>query len=394
MHVRKLRLLTPGPTPLYPPAARAMAGSDIHHRTEDFRRLYKRVLKNLAHFMGTSNDVVLFAASGTGAMEAAVSNLFSAGDKALVASAGKFGERWTGLTKAFGLDVTVLDVPYGEAVAPERVAEALAAEPGIRGVFTQATESSTGVAHDVQAMAEAVRETEAVFVVDAITGLGTSRIEIDDWGLDVVVGGSQKAVMIPPGLAFAAVSQKAWARRDRIRNSPYYFDLRRYQAAAEGGEPPFTPATSLLLALDSALSYIREIGPENLIENAQWLARAAREAAVALDLQPFAKTNPAGALTSICVPHGIDSGEIVKQFRARFGSIIANGQGSMKGRIFRIAHLGYFDFTDLFGVIAGLEIILRSLGRSVELGAGVRAAQQVYCEADEALTAAASQGSR
>ena len=383
MHVKKLRLLTPGPTPLYPPAVRAMAGADIHHRTEDFRRLYKRVLENLAHFMGTTNDVVLFTASGTGAMEAAVSNLFSPGDKVLVASAGKFGERWVALAKAFGLEVTVLEAPYGDAVSPERVADALAVEPGIQGVFTQATESSTGVLHDIQAIAEAVRKTEAIFVVDAITGLGTSHLDIDGWGLDVVVGGSQKAVMIPPGLAFASISEKAWARRESAQGGYFYFDLRKYQEAGEGGESPFTPAVSLLLGLDETLAYIREIGPANLVENAQMLARATREAATALGLRPFAKARPAGAVTSICAPEGIDSGEIVKQFRDRFGSIIANGQGSMKGKIFRIAHLGYFDFADLFGVIAGLEIILQSLGQPVELGAGVRAVQQVYAEGDK-----------
>ena len=383
MHVKKHRLLTPGPTPLYPPAVLSMAGADVHHRTEDFRRIYRRVLENLANFMGTQNDVVLFAASGTGAMEAAVSNLFVPGEKVLVASAGKFGERWGALTNAFGLDVTLLDAPYGEAVSPAAVAEALAADPAIAGVFTQATESSTGVSHDIQAMAGAVRKTEAVFVVDAITGLGTSHLDIDGWGLDVVVGGSQKAVMIPPGLAFAAVSEKAWARREKAQGGYFYFDLRKHQQAGEGGESPFTPAVSLLLGLDSTLAYIREIGPENLIENAQLLARATREAATALQLQPFAKATPAGAVTSICAPEGINSGEIVKQFRDRFGSIIANGQGSMKGEIFRIAHLGYLDFSDLFGVIAGLEIILQSLGHPVEFGAGVRAVQRVYIEAAE-----------
>ena len=316
-------------------------------------------------------------------MEAAVSNLFVPGEKVLVASAGKFGERWGALTNAFGLDVTLLDAPYGEAVSPAAVAEALAADPAIAGVFTQATESSTGVSHDIQAMAGAVRKTEAVFVVDAITGLGTSHLDIDGWGLDVVVGGSQKAVMIPPGLAFAAVSEKAWARREKAQGGYFYFDLRKHQQAGEGGESPFTPAVSLLLGLDSTLAYIREIGPENLIENAQLLARATREAATALQLQPFAKATPAGAVTSICAPEGINSGEIVKQFRDRFGSIIANGQGSMKGEIFRIAHLGYLDFSDLFGVIAGLEIILQSLGHPVEFGAGVRAVQRVYIEAAE-----------
>lgn len=381
MYVKKLRLLTPGPTPLYPPAVRAMAGADIHHRTEDFRRLSKQLAVDLKYFMGTSNDVAVFTSSGTGAMEASVANLFAKGDKVVVATAGKFGERWVQIAKAYGLEVTVLEEPYGEAVAPERVADALKADPAIQGVFVQATETSTGVSHDVKSMAEAVRATDAIFVVDAITGLGTSLLDIDGWGLDVVVGGSQKAVMIPPGLAFASVSQKAWQRRERAKQSVYYLDLYKHAQASEQGESPFTPATSLILGLAEVLRYIRELGRENLIENAQLLARATREAAVALGLELFAKRNPAGAVTSIRAPKGIDSGQIVKAYRERFGAIIANGQGSMKGEIFRIAHLGYFDFADLFAVIAELEVILHGLGHPVEFGTGVRAVQQVYAEA-------------
>jgi aspartate aminotransferase-like enzyme len=331
--------------------------------------------------MGTRNDVAIFTSSGTGALEAAVSNLFSKGDKVIVATAGKFGERWVELAKTYGLDVTVLEEPYGDAVAPERVAEALRAEPGVQGVFVQATETSTGVSHDVQAMAKAVSATDAIFVVDAITGLGTSTLDIDGWGLDVVVGGSQKAVMIPPGLAFASVSQKAWRRREKVKQSYYYFDLYKHAQASEKGEAPFTPATSLLLGLAEVLRYIRELGRENLIENAQLLAHATREAAKALGLELFAKRNPSGAVTAICSPKGVDSGQIVKAYRERFGAIIANGQGSMKGEIFRIAHLGYFDFADLFAVIAELEVILHSLGQAVEFGSGVRAVQQVYADA-------------
>jgi aspartate aminotransferase-like enzyme len=314
-------------------------------------------------------------------MEASVSNLFSKGDKVIVATAGKFGERWVQIAKAFELDVTVLDEPYGDAVAPERVAEALKADPAVQGVFVQATESSTGVSHDVKAMAEAVRATNAIFIVDAITGLGTSHLDIDGWGLDVVVGGSQKAVMIPPGLAFASVSKKAWQRREKAKQPFYYLDLFKHAQASEQGESPFTPATSLMLGLAEVLRYIRELGPDNLVENAQLLARATREAAGALGLELFARRNPSGAVTSIRPPKGIDSGQIVKAYRERFGAIIANGQGSMKGEIFRIAHLGYFDFPDLFAVIAELEVILHSLGQPVEFGRGVRAVQQVYTEA-------------
>lgn len=383
MHIRKLRLLTPGPTPLYPPAVRAMAGADIHHRTEDFRELYKQVLADLQYFMGTANDVMLFTSSGTGAMESAVSNLFSPGDKVVVAVAGKFGERWEQITRAFGLDVQVLEAPYGDSVAPERVAEALAADPSIQGVFVQATESSTGVSHDVKSMAEAVAKTDALLVVDGITGLGTSQLDIDGWGLDVVIGGSQKAAMIPPGLAFLSLSAKAWARIEPRRPTYYYFDLLKHKKGGEKGESPWTPATSLILGLAESMKYVRELGRDNLIENAQLLAKATREAAVALDLELFAKGIPAGAVTSIRAPEGVSSNDIVKQYKTRFGAIIANGQGSMKGEIFRFAHLGYFDFTDLFGVVAELEIILRSLGRKVEFGTGVSKVQEVYAEASK-----------
>ena len=382
MHVRKLRLLTPGPTPLYPPAARAMS-AEVHHRTEDFRRVYRTVLEDLKYFMGTSNDVVLFTASGSGAMEAAVSNLFRRGDRVACVVAGKFGERWVEMARAFGLNPTVLSAPYGEAVSADRLGEALAQDPSIRGVFVQATETSTGVAHDIERMAAAVRPTDAILVVDAITGLGTSVLEIDAWGLDVVVGASQKALMVPPGLAFLSVSPKAWSRAETADLPHYYFDLRKEKNSGMKGEASWTPATSLVLALAEALRYIREVGREDLIRNAQCLARATRAAVTELGLPLFAPASPAAAVTAVRAPAGIDSSVIVKEFRDRFGAVIANGQGSMKGQIFRIAHLGYFDFADLFAVVAELEIILDRLGLPVEFGAGVRAVQQVYLEAAE-----------
>jgi aspartate aminotransferase-like enzyme len=380
MYIRKPRLLTPGPTPLYPPALHAMMASDIHHRTEDFRRLYRRVLDDLKEVFGTSNDVLVLVASGTGAMEAAVSNFFSPGDPVLVCSAGKFGERWVEITRAFGLEVTVLEADYGDVVSPDRVAEALARRPGVRGVFVQASETSTGAAHDVRAMGEAVSRSGAIFVVDAITGLGAMPLDIDGWGLDVVIGGSQKAFMIPPGLAFLSVSPKAWARAGSATLPRYYFDLPKEKKSAEKGESSWTPSTTLLLALAEALAYIRSVGMDKLIENAQALARATRAAVTALGLELFAPKAPAASVTAVKAPAGVDSGVIVKEFRTRFGSIIANGQGSMRGKIFRIAHLGYFDFADLFAVIAELEIILAALGRPIRFGAGVAAAQHVYAE--------------
>ena len=358
-----------------------MLGADIHHRTEDFRRLYRGVLDDLKYFMGTSNDVILFTASGTGAMESAITNLFSRRERVAVVSAGKFGERWVELARAYGLEPLVLEAPYGQTVPAARVAEALRQDAAIQGVFVQATESSTGVAHDIEGIAKAVRPTEAILIVDGITGLGTSTLDIDGWGLDVVIGGSQKALMVPPGVAYLSVSAKAWTRNLRANLPHYYFDLRKEKKSGDKGESSWTPATSLILALAEALRYIREIGPANLIENAQLLARATRAAATALGLELFAPQSPAGALTAVRAPAGVDSGAIVKEFRNRFGSIIANGQGEMKGQLFRIAHLGYFDFPDLFAVIAELEVILRGLGHPVELGAGVRAVQQVYIEA-------------
>ncbi|MGC9971505.1 MAG: alanine--glyoxylate aminotransferase family protein [Bryobacteraceae bacterium] len=381
MHIKKQRLLTPGPTPLYPRALQAMMASDIHHRTEDFRTIYRSALKDLKEVLGTTHDVLIFSSSGTGAMEAAVSNLFSRGDKVIVCSAGKFGERWVEMASAFGLDAVVLKADYGDVVAPERVEAALAANPTARGVFVQASETSTGVAHDVRAMAEAVSKTEAIFVIDAITGIGTMPLDIEGWGLDVVVGGSQKVFMIPPGLAFLALSPKAWRFADTSNLPHYYFNIKKEKKSADAGESSWTPSTSLILGLAATLEYIKQLGMAKVIENAQLLARATREAALALGLELFAPNSPGSSVTAIKAPQGWDSGIIVKEFKSRFGAIIANGQGSMKGKIFRIAHLGYFDFADLFAVIAALEIILTANGFPVTYGTGVAAVQKVYAQA-------------
>src|SRR5689334_19343261 len=381
MYIRKQRLLTPGPTPLYPPALHAMMASDMHHRTEDFRKAYRSCLADLKEVMGTSNDVLMFCSSGTGAMDATVSNLFSKGDKVIVCVAGKFGERWAEIAKAYGLDATVLTVPYGQAVSASAVAEALAKEPAIKGVFVQASETSTGAAHDVQAMGAAVSKTGAILVVDAITGLGTMPLNIDGWGLDVVIGGSQKAFMIPPGLAFLSISPKAWKFADTATLPHYYFNFKKEKKSGDAGESSWTPATAMILALAEALKYVKSIGMSKLIENAEMLAAATRAAAQKLGLDLFSASSPGSSVTAIRAPKGMDSGVIVKEFRSRFGAIIANGQGTMKGQIFRIAHLGYFDFADLFSMIAGLEIILNANGFAVPYGAGVAAAQEIYAQA-------------
>jgi aspartate aminotransferase-like enzyme len=314
-------------------------------------------------------------------MDASVSNLFSRGDKVIVCTAGKFGERWAEIAKAYGLDAVVLTAEYGDTVSPERVSKALSENPHARGVFVQASETSTGAAHDVKAMGAAVAKTDAILVVDAITGLGTMPLDIDGWGLDVVIGGSQKAFMIPPGLAFMSISPKAWKFADTANLPHFYFNLKKEKKSGDAGESSWTPSTALILALGEALKYVKQIGMPNLIENAQLLARATRSAVQKLGLELFAPQSPGSSVTSVRAPKGMDSGLIVKEFRNRFGAVIANGQGSMKGQIFRIAHLGYFDFADLFAVIAGLEIILHANGYPVEFGAGVRAVEEVYVEA-------------
>ncbi len=380
MHIKKQRLLTPGPTPLLPSALHAMMGSDIHHRTEDFRNLYKQVLRDLQTVLDTENDVLVLVASGSGGLEAATQNFFSPGDEVLVCSAGKFGERWVEIMKAWGMQATVLTAPYGDAVSPQSVEAALAANSKIKGVFVQASETSTGTQHDVKAMGLAVKKTSALFVVDAITGIGTMPLDIDGWGLDVVIGGSQKAFMIPPGLAFVSISSKAWAMADSSKAPRFYFDLKKERKNAINGESTWTPNIALLLALGEALRYIKDLGMDKLVENAQLLARATREAMQTLGLSLFS-SHPGSSVTAVRPPAGMDSKVIIKEFRSRFNAIITNGQGSMQGQIFRFAHLGFFDFHDLFAVIAELEIILAANGHSVRFGSGVAAVQNVYAEA-------------
>src|SRR5271167_1046440 len=383
--IRKTRLFTPGPTPLLPAAQFAMAAADIHHRTAEFRALFLKVLSQLKVFVGTKNDVLLLACSGTGAMEASVSNLTSPGDKVLVLTAGKFGERWTGLAKAFGCEVDVLSAPYGETFSLDDIRAKLT--PDVRAVFVQATESSTGARHDVQGIAKIVRASgdDTLLVVDAITGLGTTHFDVDGWGVDVMIGGSQKALMIPPGLAYCAVSERAWRRMDTTTSPRYYFDLRKERKSAAKGESVYTPATALFAALGAALEFIRGMGNgdiakgrETLVDNAELCAEMTRAGVQAVGLKLFA-TSPAAALTAITSPDGLDSGKIVKEFRETFDAVVANGQGEMKGQLFRIAHIGYYDYLDTVGILGALEHVLgRVTDRGVEYGAAVRAAQEVY----------------
>jgi aspartate aminotransferase-like enzyme len=384
--LRKNRLFTPGPTPILPAAQTAMASFAMHHRTADFRALYSRVLADMKEFIGTGNDVLVLASSGTGVMEGSVSNLTSPGDKVLVLTAGKFGERWRDLAKAFGCAVELVSAPYGDTFSLDEVSKKLTRD--VRAVYMQASESSTGARHDVEGIAKLVRAQgdETLLVVDAITGLGTTHFDLDGWGVDVIIGGSQKALMIPPGLAYCAVSERAWKGMETAKSPRYYFDFRKERKAAAKGESAYTPATSLFAALGAALDFIRQMGNgdlaagrEALINNAELAAEMTRAGAKALGLKLFAASSPAAALTAIQSPAGADSNAIVKEFRESFAAVVANGQSEMKGKLFRIAHLGYYDYLDTIGILGALEHVLATVtGKPVEYGAAVRAAQEVY----------------
>ena len=381
--MRKTRLFTPGPTPLLPAAAQAMAAADLHHRTPEFRAIFQRVREGLQQFMGTRNEVLVLTASGTGAMEAAVSNLTNAGDPVAVISAGKFGERWVELCRAFGCEVRVLSAEYGKTVSRADLHRALA--PDLRAVFMQATESSTGVRHDVNGVADILRGRDTLLVVDAITGLGTTALEVDG-NIDVLIGGSQKALMCPPGLAFCSVSERAWQRMEQCKQPRYYFDLRRERKAQAKNESAFTPAVALFVAMDAALTFVAELGGgsisdgrDRLIANAEQLAAVTRAAGVAAGLELFAPDAPAAAMSSIHAPAGVSATDIVKRVKSDFGAILSDGQGEMKGKMFRIAHLGYFDFLDTVGILAALEQVLASLNPAkFRRGAMVEAAQSAF----------------
>src|SRR5271156_5038054 len=384
--IRKTRLFTPGPTPLLPAAQFAMAAADIHHRTPEFRAMYTRVLGQLKEFVGTKSDVIILSSSGSGAMEAAVSNLTSPGDRVLVLTAGKFGERWTGITKAFGCHVDVVNAPYGSTFDIAEIKVALKLET--RAVFVQATESSTGVRHDIEAIANLLKSenSEALLIVDGITGLGTTPLDMDGWGIDVLIGGSQKAVMMPPGLSYLAVSPRAWDRMESTYNPRYYFDLRKERKNAAKGESAYTPAVALIAALGAALDYIAgqadgdlAQGRAKLVENAETCAAMTRSAVLALGMRLFAPEAPAAAVTAVLPPEGLDSGAIVKELKSRFAAVITNGQGEMKGQIFRIAHLGFFDYMDTIALVGALEQVAHALKLpGFAFGKGLIAAQNVF----------------
>jgi aspartate aminotransferase-like enzyme len=377
--IQKRRLFTPGPTPLHPAVQEALARPVLHHRTAEFRAAFGESTTALKAFIKTE-EVLILACSGTGGMEAALVNVLSPGDRMLALVAGNFGERWANLGKAHGMDVKVLQAEYGEAVAPEALEKALQEDPSIRAVFVQLSESSTGAAHDVESMGRIVRaHPQTVLVVDAISGAGAMRMETAAWGLDVVVVGSQKALALPPGLAFVSVSAKGWERIETAKAPRFYFDLRRERKAQAGGESAFTPAISHIVALKAALDFVQSVGGvDGLVHNAAVLAGTTRAAAKALGLPLLAPRAHGDALTALYPPPGIDAAAIVKALKAEFASTVAGGQGTLTGKIFRVAHLGYYDVTDILGLLATLEIVLHRLGHRSPLGTGMAAAEAEY----------------
>ena len=380
----KQYLMTAGPTPIPPAVSEAMAQPVLYHRAPAFIEVYARCLDRLRDVFQTGNDVLAFAASGSGAMESAVSNLVRPGEPALVASCGKFGERWAELCEAFGAELVHLDAGWGNRVEPADLERKLGENPGVPVVFTTLSETSTGVVNDIQALTEVAHAAGALIAVDAVSGLGAVPIPQDDWGVDVVVSGSQKALMCPPGLAFASADEAALARAEESPGRRAYFD---WGATVKGQrkdppDSPFTPAVTLFMGLDVALGLIAEEGLEQVFERHRVLGRAARAAVKALDLEPFGPEDEnANVVTAIRLPDSIDGAKVPKLMRDRFGVTIAGGQGHLKGKIARIAHCGYFGAFDIVTTFAAFEMTLRELGHEVELGPGVGAAQAVFLEA-------------
>jgi aspartate aminotransferase-like enzyme len=374
----KRYLLAPGPTPVPPETLLAMAMPIIHHRSPDFLPVLDSAKKGLQWLCQTKNDVLILCSTGTGGMVGAVNNFFSPGDKALVINAGNFGERWTKICKSFNLSVEEIKIDWGHAVRPEDVEQALKTDPSIKGVFVQASETSTGVYHDIKALASIVRKHEnTILVVDAISALVAHDLKMDEWGIDVLIGGSQKGLMLPPGLAFVGVSEKAWKFADKAASPKFYFNFKKERESLAKNQTSFTSPVTLIIGLNESLKLLRTEGLENAFARHERLSRATREAVKALGLEMFTKESPSFAVTAINAPAGFDGQEIYKNLRVKYGITAAGGQGQAKGKIFRIAHLGYAGTFDVITAIAGVEMVLKGMGHPLKLGTGVAIAQEL-----------------
>ncbi|HEX6679555.1 MAG TPA: alanine--glyoxylate aminotransferase family protein [Gaiellaceae bacterium] len=375
----KRYLLTPGPTPVPPEVLAALSQPVVHHRGPDFRPIYERTIARLKEVFRTEGDVLLFGAAGTGAMESAVANLCSPGERVLVVSAGHFGERWRSIASSYGTTVETLEYAWGEIPSADDLAARLADLGGAKAVFLTHSETSTGVVCDLQALAAAASEHGALSVVDAVSSLGAVPVETDGWRLDVVLSGSQKALMTPPGLAMVSASERAWAARGDAPR--FYFDWERTQKAQAKLDAPFTPPVSIVAGLDVALGLLLDAGLEAVFDRHVRLGRACREGAKAMGLELFSPDEDRSAVvTAIRAPEGIDATELVLALRDKFGITIANGQGPLKGKIFRIGHIGYFDVFDITTALAAVELVLADLGADIERGVAVTRALEAYDE--------------
>ena len=374
-------LAAPGPTPLPPEVLTALAKPIIHHRTPKFSKLMEEVREGLKYVFQTKEEVIVLASSGTGAMESAVINLTSPGDKILTIEAGKFGERWGQLGKAFGLEVIQDKYEYGETAQVARVEKLLKENPDIRMVCVQASETSTGVAHPIKELAQLVKnKSETILAVDAITGIGVFDLPMDDWGIDALIGGSQKAFMLPPGLSFIALSQKAWGFQEKSKHPRYYFDLAKERTALQKNQNAYTPAVNLIEGLKESLNLFKNETLAHVFKRHALMAEATQSAVKAIGLTLFAKETPANGLTAVNSPSGVDGSDVAKTMRDKYRVTIAGGQGTMKGKIFRLSHMGYVFPQDMLLILSALEYTLKDLGYGDHVGKAVAAAEKVIVE--------------
>lgn len=376
--MKKHYLLAPGPTPVSPETLLAMATPIIHHRSPQFAEVVAECRDGLKYLFQTQQEVLILASTGTGAMEGAITNTLSPGDTALVVRGGKFGERWGEICAAYGVNFEAIDVEWGTSVKPAEIAAKLQANPAIKAVCIQAHETSTGVNHPVQAIAEITRKLPGtLLIVDAISALGAYELPMDAWGIDILVAGSQKAMMLPPGLAFACLSPKAWEFTKTSKCNKYYFNFSKELKNIQKNTGAYTSAVSLVMGLRDVLRYIKGATLEQIFAEHKLMSKATKAAVKALGLELFARENPTDALTAVLAPAGVNGQDVVKVLREKYGIMIAGGQAEAKGKIFRIAHMGYIGNFDIVMVIAALEVVLNELGYKAPYGAGVKAAEEV-----------------
>jgi aspartate aminotransferase-like enzyme len=372
-------LLSPGPTPVPNEVALAMSETMIHHRTPQFNQIFDQARQDLKKLFGTKNDVLMLASSGTGAMEASIANLFSQGDKVLVINGGKFGERWLNIANAFGLNPVELKVDWGQAVSVDAVDKQLKAHPDLKGVMIQASETSTTVLHPVREIAKLIKN-GPLFLVDGVTAVGVVSIPLDEWGLDVLVTGSQKALMLPPGLGFIALSDRAWERTKQATLPRFYFDLNLERKNQQKGSGAFTPAVSLIFGARASLEMMQREGLDKVYARHARMSRATRAAATALGLKLLAPDSPSPAATGVYLPDGIDADQVLDYLRDHMNITLAEGQDQLKGKVIRIAHVGYMGAFDVITAVAALEMVLRKFGVELPFGKGVAAAEEVLME--------------